>query len=80
MAQCPAPLKRHLAGVLQGLESVLSNGYVDAMNSLIQAAKARARGYGTTRHFIAIHFLIAGKLKHLPENPFQPPTSRMIAS
>jgi hypothetical protein len=32
----------------------------EAMNSLIQAAKARARGYGTANHFITICFLIAG--------------------
>jgi transposase len=52
----------------------------EAMNSLVQAAKARARGYGTANHFIAIRFLIAGKLKHLPEKPFQPPLSQMVAS
>lgn len=80
MKQLAATLKRHWAGVLQGFESSLSNGYVEAMNSLIQAAKARARGYGTTRHFIAVCFLIAGKLKHLPENPFRPPLPKMIAS
>ena len=33
--------------------------------------KAKARGYGTTRHFIAMSFLIAGKLTHLPGNPLQ---------
>ncbi|HOS87305.1 MAG TPA: ISL3 family transposase, partial [Burkholderiaceae bacterium] len=46
-------------------------GYVEAVNSLLQAAKAKARGYGTTDHFIAMAFLIAGKLKHLPLNPLQ---------
>ena len=29
----------------------------------------KARGYGTTDHFIAMAFLIAGKLTHLPGNP-----------
>jgi transposase len=80
MKQLAATLKRHWAGVLQGFKSGLSNGNVEAMNSLIQAAKARARGYGTANHFIAICFLFAGKLKHLPENPFQPPLSKMVAS
>jgi transposase len=44
---------------------------VEAVNSLVQAAKAKARGYGTTKHFIAMCFLIAGKLTHLPANPLQ---------
>ena len=35
-----------------------------------EAAKARARGYGTTDHYIAMCYLIAGKLKHLPSSPF----------
>jgi len=80
MKRLAATIKQHWAGVLQGFESGLSNGYVEAMNSLIQAAKARARGYGTASHFIAICFLIAGKLKHLPANPFQTPLQRMVAS
>ena len=36
-----------------------------------RAAKAKARGYGTTDHFIAMAFLIAGKLTHLPGSPLQ---------
>jgi len=39
-------------------------------NSLIQAAKAKARGYGTTRHLITIVYLVAGKLTQLPTSPF----------
>lgn len=78
--QLAATLKRHWKGVLQGFDSRLSNGYVEAMNSLIQAAKARARGYGTTRHLIAICFLIAGQLKHLPENPFQAPLPKAVGN
>ena len=42
----------------------------EAANSLIQAAKAKARGYGTTHHLITIAYLVAGKLTHLPASPF----------
>jgi len=48
----------------------LNNGGVEGINSLIQAAKARARGYGTVRHLIAMAYLIAAKLTHLPAPPF----------
>jgi transposase len=65
-------IRQHWAGILTALEaSHLHTGYVEAVNSLLQAAKAKARGYGTTQHFIAMAFLIAGKLSHLPANPLQ---------
>lgn len=65
-------IKQHWAGILTAFEaSHLHTGYVEAVNSLLQAAKAKARGYGTTGHFIAMAFLIAGKLTHLPANPLQ---------
>jgi len=65
-------IKQHWAGILTAFDaSHLHTGYVEAVNSLLQAAKAKARGYGTTRHFIAMAFLIAGKLTHLPASPLQ---------
>jgi transposase len=65
-----ASVKRHWAGIVKAFEaSHLHTGYVEAVNSLVQAAKAKARGYGTTEHFIAMCFLIAGKLTALPASP-----------
>lgn len=65
-------IKNHWTGIVKAFEAAhLHTGYVEAVNSLIQAAKAKARGYGTTEHFIAMAFLIAGKLTHLPTNPLQ---------
>lgn len=65
-------IKQHWSGILKAFDaSNLHTGYVEAVNSLLQAAKAKARGYGTTEHFIAMAFLIAGKLTHLPSNPMQ---------
>jgi len=63
-------LKKHWPGLLNAFDSRLTNGRVEAVNSLIQAAKARARGYGTTKHLITILYLVAGKLTHLPTSPF----------
>jgi hypothetical protein len=40
----------------------VSNGLLEGTNSLIQAAKARARGYRTKDKMITIAYLIAGKL------------------
>ena len=63
-------IRQHWAGIVKAFDAAgLHTGYVEAVNSLLQAAKAKARGYGTTDHFIAMAFLIAGKLTHLPANP-----------
>jgi hypothetical protein len=61
----------HWAGILNAFDSKLTNGRVEGANSLVQAAKAKARGYGTVRHLITIAYLVAGKLTHLPASPFK---------
>ena len=55
-------LKDHWPDFLNAFDFRLTNGRVEAVNSLIQAARAKARGYGTTRHLITIAYLVAGKL------------------
>jgi len=65
-----ATLKTHLQGLLSAFDSGLSNGRVEGINSLIQAAKTRARGYRTTHSLITIAYVIAGKLVHLPVSPY----------
>jgi transposase len=70
MKKVAKTLKEHWQGILNAFDSKLSNGRVEAANSLIQAAKAKARGYGTTKHLITISYLVAGKLTQLPTSPF----------
>ena len=68
-----ATVRAHRAGILEHFRSGLSNGFVEAMNAQIQAAKARAKGYATTSNLIAIAYLLCAKLKHLPRNPWLAP-------
>jgi len=63
-------LKEHRAGILRGFDSKLSNGYVEGFNSLVQAAKAKARGYRCPKNLITIAYLLGAKLAHLPASPF----------
>lgn len=63
-------LKDHFEGILRHFSSGLSNGFLESMNGLIQAAKARARGYRTDHRLILMAYLVCGKLKHLPSNPW----------
>ena len=62
MAKVAKTLETHLEGVLRWFTSKITNGLLEGINSLIQAAKAKARGYRTARNLIAIVYLIAGKL------------------
>src|SRR5690606_2346054 len=68
-----APVRDRLVGIVQHFESGLSNAFPEAMNARIQAAKARAKGYATTRNLIAIAYLLCAKLRHLPRNPLLVP-------
>jgi transposase len=55
-------VKRHRDGILSWFDSKIANGLIEAINSLVQAAKAKARGYRSLRNLIAITYLIAGKI------------------
>ena len=56
-------VKEHWDGILSYFDSRLTNGFLEGINSLIQAAKAKARGYRNPNNLIAMAYLIAGKLK-----------------
>ena len=56
-------IKRHWNGILRWFDSKIANGILEGINSLVQAAKAKARGYRSTRNLKAIIYLIAGKLE-----------------
>jgi transposase len=56
-------VKDHWEGILSHFDNALTTGYLEGINSLIQAAKARARGYRNPRNMISMAYLIAGKLK-----------------
>lgn len=62
MVRVSRTLRKHAAGVLRWFTSRITNGLLEAINSLIQSAKARARGFRTTANLKAIIYLIAGKL------------------
>lgn len=55
-------VRRHWDGIIAWHESRVSNGLLEGINSLIQAAKARARGYRNKDKMITIAYLVAGKL------------------
>ena len=55
-------VKGHWNGILNWFNSRVNNGVLEGINSLVQAAKAKARGYRTTGNMITMCYIIAGKL------------------
>jgi len=54
--------KAHATRILYNFPDHLTSGLMDGINSLIQAAKAKARGYRNPRSIKTIIYLSAGKL------------------
>lgn len=68
IVEAAGTILRHYEGIVAFAETKISNGILEGINSLVQAARNKARGYRTVEYFITIIYLIAGKLK------FQLPT------
>ena len=62
MKAVAATIARHRDGILAWSDSHIANGLIEGINSLVQAAKAKARGYRSKRNLKAVTDLIAGKL------------------
>lgn len=62
-------IKNHWAGVLAWKKSQMNNGLLEGLNSIIQAAKAKARGFRTFRYFRIVVFLVTGELNFKALNP-----------
>ena len=55
-------IERYRDGILAWFDSRIANGLIEGINSIVQAAKAKARGYRSIRNLINITYLITGKL------------------
>ena len=62
MIEAARTIKRHWDGILRWFDSKIANGLIEGINSLVQAAKAKARGYRSMRNLKAMVYLLAGKL------------------
>jgi transposase len=62
MIAAACTVKRHWDGILRWFDSKIANGLIEGINSVVQAAKAKARGYRSTRNLKAMIYLLAGKL------------------
>jgi len=70
MKEVASMILNHFEGVLAWVDSRLTNGFLEAINGLFQAAKRKARGYVRFRTIRTVIFLIAGKLDFSKINPY----------
>lgn len=56
-------VQAHLSGIINFTETKITNAILESINSKIQMAKRRARGYRNTDNFINMIYFLCGKLK-----------------
>jgi transposase len=69
MKEVAALVRRHMEGIVAWAQTRQTNGFLEAINGLFQAAKRRARGFGRLSTIKTVIFLIAGKLDFQAINP-----------
>jgi transposase len=62
MIKAANTIRAHWSGIINFIKSKISNGILEGINSKIQLAKKRARGYRNNDNFRAMILFIAGKL------------------
>lgn len=73
MESASSMVLRHWQGIVRWKQSHINNGILEGLNSVIQAAKRKARGY-KPKHFATIAYLITGKLNLAKVNHYCKPT------
>jgi transposase len=68
--EAASTIRRHWYGIITWAKSKLNNGLMEGINSVFQAAKAKARGYKKTETIITVIYLLTGKLDFSKVNPY----------
>lgn len=63
MVKVAEMVTRHLVGIVAHWRHRTTNGWMEALNGVLQAIKRKARGYRTTEYLKAIIYFVAGKLR-----------------
>ena len=69
MKEVAALVRNHLEGIVAWAQTRQTNGFLEAINGLFQAAKRRARGFIRLSTIKTVVFLIAGRLDFQAINP-----------
>jgi transposase len=69
MKDVAALVRSHIEGIVAWAQTRQTNGFLEAINGLFQAAKRRARGFTRLSTIRTVIFLIAGRLDFRVINP-----------
>lgn len=69
MKEVARMIRSHLEGIVAWAQTRQTNGFLEAINGLFQAAKRRARGFTRIKTIKTVIFLIAGNLDFQAINP-----------
>jgi transposase len=69
MKEVATLVRHHIEGIVAWAQTRQTNGFLEAINGLFQAAKRRARGFTRLSTIKTVIFLIAGKLDFHAINP-----------
>jgi transposase len=72
MKEVARMIRRHFDGILAWTQTRQTNGFIEALNGLFQAAKRKARGYTRFARMRTVLFLIAGRLDFTRSTPMRP--------
>jgi transposase len=64
MLRVAKTIREKIAGIVHYFRRRLTSGVIEGLNSMVQAARARARGYRNPETYKTIIYLIAGRLKY----------------
>jgi len=68
MARFARSIAAHRRGILRWFRTKIPNGLLEGLSSLVQATKARARGFRSTRNLTAMIYLMHGKPPNIPRD------------
>ena len=74
MKKVAKTIKAHWDGIVRWKESQINNGILEGLNSVIQAAKSKARGFSTFRNYQIMAYLVTADLDFSKLNRFYLPT------
>ena len=69
MKEAARMIRKHFDGIIAWTQTRQTNGFIEDLNGLFQAAKRKARGYKRFSTMRTVLFLIAGKLDFTRFNP-----------
>jgi len=74
MKKAAKTIKNHWDGIVKWKDSQINNGILEGLNSIVQAAKSKARGFSTLKYYKIVAYLVTADLDFSKINKSYVPT------